>query len=108
MDTVTVTLHFGRDTGRYLVGDLSGREYWFDKGKLTAWSTDQRSLVVTLDEAAWEKRVRAERPEPAVVIHKTRKCLCCRQEFGAERFMFVCSTCKETANWREGVTVFSP
>ncbi len=107
MASITVKLDFKRDTGRYLVADRTGREYWFDKQKLGGWSIDRDAVEIQIEEEAWTRRLRAERAEPEVVVHKTRICLCCRKAFGAERTMYVCDPCKQTANWQDGLTIFS-
>ena len=106
--TVSVALCMKKDTGRYLVGEHDGREFWFEKAKLEAWSVEPRGLQITIDESAWERRTRAGRtaPAPAATAFKTRKCLCCKQPFAAERVQYVCTPCKATANWREGETIF--
>ena len=108
LGTVTVAMGLKKDTGRYLVGVHRGREYWFEKAKLEAWSVEPSGLQISIDESAWERRVNADRTAPAVEVaaHKMRKCLLCKEPFAAGRVQYVCGPCKNTANWREGATIF--
>tara|TARA_R110000787_G_scaffold41292_1_gene102144 strand:- start:160 stop:471 length:312 start_codon:yes stop_codon:yes gene_type:complete len=44
---------------------------------------------------------------PVVIERFEKKCLQCRNGFQAERFIFVCTPCKETAVFRSNTTDFA-
>jgi len=108
--TVSIALGLKKDTGRYLVGVHAGREFWFEKDKLEAWSAEPSGLQITIDAAAWERRLKSGRTAAEETVPSTgfklRKCLVCKTPFSAHRVQYVCGPCKQTANWRDGESSF--
>lgn len=105
MGLIKVELHFKRDNGGYLVADdETGTERWFDKKRYPQFEIDGDRLFVVVDETNWRRRMaNVGAPKPAT---KTRKCIRCGNPFEAEKNQYVCSTCKSTATWRDGLTCF--
>lgn len=107
MSNICIQLKLSKDTGRYLVADHDGADFWFDKQQVAAWLVEDGQVLIELEERAWQRRLHATRAiEPKTVETKPRKCLCCGRTFEAEKNLFVCVSCKRTETWQAGGTVF--
>ena len=108
MSNVNIQLKLVKDTGRYLVAEQDGSDFWFDKETLVFWQAEEDEVSITLDSKSWTRRLRNAQlnaePKPET---RTRKCLCCGAPFQAEKMIFVCSPCKKTQSWQMGGTVFA-
>jgi hypothetical protein len=108
MSNISIQLKLVKDTGRYLVAEQDGSDFWFDKETLAFWQAEENEVSITLDSKSWTRRLRNAQlnaePKPET---RTRKCLCCGAPFQAEKMIFVCSPCKKTQSWQMGGTVFA-
>ena len=108
MSGISLQLKLVKDTGRYLVTDYEGRQFWFDKQQIIDWRVDNGQAQIDVEETAWQRRLRniqVHPAEPAIAL-KARKCLCCGAKFEAEKNIYVCGPCKRTEAWKAGGTVF--
>ena len=93
MSNVSIQLNLSKDTGRCLMAEHGGADFWFDKQQIVSWSVEGGMVSIELDEKAWQRRLRTIHPvETPNVVTKTRKCLCCGKTFQAEKQMFVCTS----------------
>lgn len=110
MSVVTVELQYQSTTGEYFIGiDDNGEKRWFDRRHHSEIRVVGERLIVEIDERKWKRRTQSALvTKPKDDGCKDRKCLMCRTTFRAEKNIFICTPCKETAEWRNGSTIFDP
>lgn len=107
MTSISIELQYVRTTGAYIVAhDDFGQERWFDTKKDRVVSIDGDRVVMEVDRKKWERRMATTRAVHSIVTEttpkKTRKCLCCKKEFKAEKNIYICSPCKSDSLWSSG------
>lgn len=108
MATVQLRLPLVKDGGSYVdVRDQNGvtRSFRRDRSPWLQIDREAGTVLVEVDEAAWEKRT-ARVPEVKAARKSTKKvkrtCLNCRHSFKADPAHRICPPCKKTAAWRSG------
>jgi hypothetical protein len=99
---IEVKLPFDREVTRYVVANDDGRERWFDKSKLDV-RVEGGTVVAMIDAKQWRGRVKNSSHPKAPT--KLKKCLCCRQSAALEKNQYICNSCKQTPDWKDGAAV---
>lgn len=109
MSVITVELQYRRKEGHYVLGiDDLGERRWFDDRRYTDMWVDGDKLLVRMDARKWRRRQGQSVEKRPTTDCKDRRCLMCRKVFRAPKNIFVCSTCKERQEWKDGLSIFDP